>query len=360
MHLSRPRRRRRSVAPIGNDRTRIARTRPAAGAWAAMAIALLLAACGGPAPATPTSSLAFPSASAAELPASPGTASPGVSPSPTPTASPSPSAPDLAARPFTVLILGGDNGYRTDSIIIAGIDPVSRRVGFVSLPRDTIDVPIPGGGVFRDQKVNAFYNYAAAHPSAFPQGPGRATADMMESLLRIRVDYYAITTFNGFNRLIDAMGGVRINVPKSIVDHEYQLPSGRFGIVFRAGPQTMNGARAQVYARTRHGDSDFERSRRQQAILVAAGQQLLAKPGLLVGLLAAGANLTTDFPLDQVPQLLAAIGSVPAGSISTGLVLGPTTYSSLTPCACGYALEPNAQAMRRAVAKLFPWAAAAP
>ena len=211
-----------------------------------------------------------------------------------------------------------------------------------------------------DPELEEIAALAVNPPPTDPVAARAQMADMMASLLRIRIDYYAITTFSGFNRLIDAMGGVRISVPRTIVDPDYQLPSGRFGIVFRAGTQTMNGPRAQVYARTRHGDSDFERSRRQQAILVAAGKQLLAKPGLLIGLMAASRNLVTDFPIDQVPQLLAVIGSVPAGSISTGLVLGPTTYSRLTPCACGYALEPNAPAMRRAVAKLFPWATSTP
>jgi LCP family protein required for cell wall assembly len=259
-----------------------------------------------------------------------------------------------------VLILGGDDGYRTDVIIVAGIDPVKRSVSFASLPRDTIDVPIPGGGVFRNRKVNAFYNYAKSKPAQFPQGPGRATADMMQKLLGIRIDYFAVTTFKGFNRLVDALGGVRINVPKPIVDPNYQVPSGKYGIRFKAGPQTMDGPRAQIYVRTRHGDSDFGRSRRQQAILAAAGRRLLAEPGLLPGLVMAGSSLKTDFPIDQVPGLILAVKSIPTDAISTGLVLNPPRYSSKKSCPCGYALEPNAAAMREAAKKQFPWAVIRP
>ena len=259
-----------------------------------------------------------------------------------------------------MLILGGDDGFRTDSILVAGIDPVNRHVVFASLPRDTIDVPLPSGGVFRQQKVNAYYDYVAANPAKFPQGPGRATADMMQGLLGIRIDYYAVTTFAGFTRLVDAMGGVQIIVPKTIIDPAYQLPSGQVGIRFNPGPQVMNGARALVYARTRHADSDFERSRRQQAILIAAGQKLTANPLLLPALLAAASNLVTDFPLGQVPALLASMKSVSSGAITAGVVLGPTAYSTTTSCTCGYALEPNVPAMQRTAAKLFPWAVIAP
>lgn len=324
------------------------------------ALAGLLSACGNPAPSSPSpqSPLAVsatPAASpspAVESPSPSSEASLGPSASP----SPSPTAQDLTTRPFTVLVLGGDNGFRTDAIIVAGIDPVKRTVAYVSLPRDTIDVPLPGGGVFRQQKVNSFYNYAAANPSRYPQGPGRATADMMGTLLGIHIDFYAATSFDGFTNLVNAMGGVRVNVPRTVVDPYYQITTSKVGVRFNAGWQVMGGARALIYARTRQGDNDFERSRRQQVLLTSAGNQLLARPALLAALLAARKNLVTNFPLDQLPALLKAIGSVSAKSVTSGVVLGPDTYSTSTSCACGYALEPRLAAIRKTAAALFPWA----
>lgn len=321
---------------------------------AVAAVASLLAACGNPAPASPAVSAT--ASGTPEASASPAVESP--SPSPSPEVSPSPSPPpiDLTTTPFTVLVLGGDDGFRTDSIIVAGIDPVKRRVTFVSLPRDTIDVPLPDGGVFRQQKVNGFYDFAAASPARYPQGAGRATADMMGKLLRIHIDFYAATSFAGFTNLVNAMGGVRVNVPRTVVDRNYQITTTNVGIRFDAGVQVMGGARALIYARTRQGDNDFERARRQQVFLTAAGNQLLAKPALFSALLAARGNLITDFPLAQVPALVSAIGSIPSGSIVSGAVLGPSQYSTVTACACGYALEPNLAAMRKIAASLFPWA----
>jgi len=293
-----------------------------------------------------------------EASASPAVESPSPSPEASPSPSPSPSPPpiDLTRTPFTVLVLGGDDGFRTDSIIVAGIDPVKRRVTFVSLPRDTIDVPLPDGGVYRQQKVNGFYDFAAASPARYPQGAGRATADMMGKLLRIHIDYYAATSFAGFTNLVNAMGGVRVNVPRTVVDPNYQVTRTNIGIRFNAGVQVMAGARALIYARTRQGDNDFERARRQQVFLTAAGNQLLSKPALFSALLAARGNLITDFPLAQVPALVSAIGSIPSGSIVSGTVLGPSQYSTLTACSCGYALEPNLAAIRKTAASLFPWA----
>jgi len=321
---------------------------------AAAAVASLVAACGNPAPSSPAASAI--ASGTPEASASPAVESPSPSPSPEVSPSPSPSPIDLTTTPFTVLVLGGDNGFRTDSIIVAGIDPVKRRVTFVSLPRDTIDVPLPDGGVFRQQKVNGFYDLAAASPARYPQGPGRATADMIGRLLRIHIDFYAATSFGGFTNLVNAMGGIRVNVPRTVVDPNYQVTTKNIGIRFNAGVQVMGGARALIYARTRQGDNDFERARRQQVFLTAAGNQLLSKPALFSALLAARGNLITDFPLAQVPALVSAIGSIPSGSIVSGAVLGPSQYSTLTACACGYALEPNLAAMRKIAASLFPWA----
>ena len=155
---------------------------------------VLLSSCAGPTPSGPLSPTGVaPAESSSPSPSS----VPSASASPVPSPSPTPAA-DLTRAPFTILVLGGDTGLRTDSLIVAGIDPTTRRVTYASLPRDTIDVPLTGGGKYGPRKVNSFYNFAASDPGSYPQGPGAATKEMMGSLLGIDIDYYALTTFAGF------------------------------------------------------------------------------------------------------------------------------------------------------------------
>lgn len=331
---------------------RQAGSHPIAARLATVAIVTLLAGCGSPpaptaAPATPTSSAS----------ASPSTS---ASPSSSPTGSPSPSpslAGDLSIRPFTVLVLGGDNDFRTDATMVVGIDPVNKKISLASIPRDTANVPLPDGGTFTNMKINAFYDFARKHSSRYPQGPGRATADLVGKMLGIHIDFYAATSFDGFVNLVTAMNGVRVTLAKAVVDPFYQVTTRKFGVRFPAGAQTLKGDRALIFVRTRQGDNDFERERRHQLFLLAAGRQLLAHPSLLALLLAAHRNLITDFPLDQVPGLVTAMSSAGKWPVQQ-VVLGPRKYESAMTCTCGYALKPRLDQMRATAMAFFPWAVA--
>ena len=145
------------------------------------------------------------------------------------------------------------------------------------------------------------------------------------------------------------------SLPSAIVDPHYQVTQTNIGIRFPAGEQTLNGQRALIFVRTRYADNDFERQRRQQAFLLAAGRQLVATPDLLPALLAARGNLTTDFPLSALPDLLPAMKPIDAWTIRQ-VVLGPRTYESAGSCTCGYALEPKLDAMRKLARSFYPWA----
>jgi polyisoprenyl-teichoic acid--peptidoglycan teichoic acid transferase len=297
---------------------------------------------------TPTPS---PEAAIGSLPPSP-SAGPTVAPSPTVTPT---EPPNLSERPFTVLVLGGDNDFRTDSIMVVGIDPIAHTLAMASIPRDTINMPLPGGGTFTRQKINAFYDFAASHPVTYPQGPGRATADMVGIALGIKIYFYAATTFQGFINIVNAFGGVKVTLPAAVSDPVYQVTTTIRGIRFPKGAQTLTGPRALIYVRTRHGDNDFERQRRQQFFLISAGHQLLANPAKLAALIGAARNLITDFPLIEIPGLLTVMSSIEAGSIRQA-VLGPTTYEEGASCPCGYALSPKLPAMKKLAATYFPWA----
>lgn len=240
--------------------------------------------------------------------------------------------------------------------MVVGVDPVHRSLSLASIPRDTINVPLPGGGTFRNRKINAFYDMALKDPVHYPQGPARATADMVGELLGIHIDYFATTSFQGFMNVVRSMGGVSVNLPSAVVDPAYQVTRRQVGIRFPAGKQRLTPERALIFVRTRQGDSDFDRQRRQQLFLLAAGKQVLGHPNLLPSLLSVASNVSTDLPLPQIAGLISVFGDGPA-SVQTA-VLGPRTYEEAAPCPCGYALAPKLDAMRALAARFFPFAVA--
>jgi LCP family protein required for cell wall assembly len=256
----------------------------------------------------------------------------------------------------TILLLGADHEGLTDAIVVVGIDPLHHRVAFASIPRDTIDVPLPGGTVFRQRKVNSFFEYAAARPRDYPDGPGRATADAIGTLLGIRIDHYARTTFSGFRAMVDAFGGIPVTLPAPVVDDFLQVGPNTFGITFPAGKQTLDGRLALIFARIRHLGTDFDRQRRHQLLVTAAGLRLLGQPELASRVVAAArANVDTDFPLHRLAEYVKAMDEIDPAAIS-GVVLGPRTYETAASCPCGYALAPRLGPMRAKAADLFPWA----
>lgn len=277
-----------------------------------------------------------------------------ATPSPQPT--PSPSSSPLPATPFTILLLGGDQHGRTDAIMVVGVDPIGKRVAYASVPRDTVNIPLPGGGTFKNHKINEYYNQAAQHPEKYPQGPGRATADAVGTLLGIRIDYYARTNFPGFVALVNSLGRVPITLPQAVSDNFLQVGPNSFGFTFPKGSQTLDGRKALIFVRIRHNDTDFARQRRQQQFVTAAGLYVLKRPDLAARLLAVAAKqLVTDFPADRVAAYQQAMAGIGAASIQ-GVVLGPTRYESKADCPCGYALAPKVAEIRAKAAELFPWA----
>jgi LCP family protein required for cell wall assembly len=212
-----------------------------------------------------------------------------------------PPAPDRAQ---TVLLLGidqrPDETYpsRTDAIALAHIDPQNQRVALLSLPRDLI-VEVPGFGYSR---INAASVYGELNPQT---GGGVAlTRRTVSNLLNVPIDYVVHVDFNGFIGAIDALGGVTVDVEKEIYDPAY--PTMNYGYTvahFLPGPQTMDGATALMYARVRHPDSDFERMRRQQQVMVAALARLREQNSLLqIHSVAAITGAMRDYVQTDMPQ----------------------------------------------------------
>lgn len=169
--------------------------------------------------------------------------------------------------------VGNDGPLLTDTIMLVVLKPREGKFGLVSVPRDL--AVATEAGAFR--KVNSVYALAeAANPGAGLPAFERA----LSSITGAPISYAAVVNFSGFEKLIDAFGGVSVDVPNTFTDHVY--PDGRGGVKtvsFTAGRQRMDGATALEYARSRHGccgeGSDFARARRQQTIATSLAQEAL-------------------------------------------------------------------------------------
>ncbi len=178
----------------------------------------------------------------------------------------------------TILLLGldkrpGEQGssFRTDTIILLSLDTPNKTIGMLSIPRDTF-VPIPDQPEM--QPINTAYVLGELkQPGAGPALVSRT----IEYNLGMRIDYYVVVEFSAVINLVDAIGGVDINVPQTIDDKEYPAmnTNGFDPLYIPAGPAHMDGTLALKYARTRHGDSDFDRTGRQQQVIMAIRKKAL-------------------------------------------------------------------------------------
>jgi polyisoprenyl-teichoic acid--peptidoglycan teichoic acid transferase len=210
-------------------------------------------------------------------------------------------------RRTNILLLGLDrrpqetsSAARTDTMILLTIYPQRRYVGMLSIPRD-LYLPLPGG--FSD-RINTAYFYAEA------EQPGSGPAAAMEAVrtnFGVHVDHYVRIDLAGFVQIVDALGGIDIDVPAPLFDDAY--PTYDYGtttVSFAAGPQHMDGDQALAYARIRHGSSDFQRAERQQLVIEAVIGRLL-QPTAWVRLPAVAAAARQSIGTDLGPlDLLAA------------------------------------------------------
>jgi polyisoprenyl-teichoic acid--peptidoglycan teichoic acid transferase len=278
-------------------------------------------------------------ASASPTPASPTpavTPSPTPAPTPTPTPSASPSAPAanrLLGKDgrLTVLLLGSDYraahpGNRTDVIMVVSIDPTTGHVAAASIPRDTTAFPTSRSATY-NAKVNGLYQSLIGRLGQAKAG--REMKRIVGSAIGVEIDSYAVIGFEGVRRLVNAVGGVDVTLAKSVSDPHYGVSAHHQGVYFPAGRNHLNGDRALIFARTRKGDNDFERARRQQ-LLVAGAVDAVRDRGLskLPALLAIGQRFVkTDLPLASAVELYRIVGKADVGH-STGVVFGPTKWAS--------------------------------
>ena len=254
---------------------------------------------------------------------------------------------------INVLLLGVDRRDagdvpRADTIIVVTIDPLTKDVGMLSIPRDLL-VTIPGYG---QEKINAAYPLGM---SSSLTGPGLLRATI-EYNFGIPIHYYAEVDFEGFVRIVDTLGGVVVDVPAPIKDDEYPGEDYNYTrIYFAPGLQHMDGRTALRYVRTRHDDNDFSRGYRQQQVLRALREQglrldLLRKAPQLVDALAD--TVRTDLSPQQVLALAKLGSEIPRERIRSFTLLEATT-SYWEPGQPFY-LIPNWPAIQAILDEMFP------
>ncbi len=273
----------------------------------------------------------------------PPTLAPGATPSPVPppTASPEPTPP--AGARVNVLFIGIDaspdraRDHRlSDTILIASFDAVEGRVEMVSLPRDIARFPLFDRPETEfDGKINELMDYADEHPERFPGGGIATLISQVEFLVGVDIDYYAAVEIPGFRDLIDAVGGVDIVNERLIDDPEFEWDDGRVGYRLEPGAYHLDGTDALAYVRSRKGvgNTDFQRARRQQEVLLRLREKL-DDPDVLARLPqildVAARTVRTNVPADELPALMDLARQSGDARIKS-VVLGPTTYASLIP-----------------------------
>jgi len=222
------------------------------------------------------------------------------------------SRPFGGRRQVNVLLLGVDNVKRTgglsDTIIVVSLDFQNDRIAAISIPRD-FRVEIPGHGT---NKINAAYSLGGLDLSIetverFLQTTGRGP--------NRRIDHYMACSFEGFKRIVDAMGGVDIDVEKRM---HYRDRSQGLYINLRPGRQRLKGEQALGYVRFRHTDSDLRRIARQQKFLRETARQALqpARIARLPAVMAAVLrNVDTDMNLQDVRGMRELVEKVGADNV---------------------------------------------
>jgi LCP family protein required for cell wall assembly len=254
---------------------------------------------------------------------------------------------------LNVLVLGIDtrDGDRTtqntDTMIVVSLDPLNHTAAMLSLPRD---IYINKPGTFLG-KINAAYAFGG------PDLARRVTSD----LLGIRIHSYALVNFEAFNRTVNGVGGVIVDVKRPVRD-EY-FPTVDYGVErvnISPGPQLMFGDAALKYARSRHDSNDYSRARRQQDVLAALRAKLSTPqafrtlPSLMNGL---GTTIETDFDPGNVLSLAGTATAIDSGDIASDVLYpcgGSYPHCELAlDSEGGFYLTPDIAKIRDLAASLF-------
>lgn len=234
------------------------------------------------------------------------------------------------AKPYNLLLLGtdgreGEDSYRTDTILIAHVDPETKHIWIISIPRDT-KVTIPGHGT---NKINAAYSYGGA----------ALTIETVKNLTGMDINYYMEVDFAAFKKAVDSLGGVWIDVPVAINDKQADGTADKRASKIAKGYQLLDGDHALTFVRARHQftDQDFSRMKNQQLFLkaladqIAQTQSITKIPGLVSGV---APYITTSMSVTDMIKAAKALMGAGSSSIYTATLTGtwksPYIYPDMT------------------------------
>ncbi|MBU0668347.1 LCP family protein [Patescibacteria group bacterium] len=195
-----------------------------------------------------------------------------------------------------------DGANLTDTIIVAKIDYNEEIVPMLSIPRDFYIMK-------KQQRINSIYDWGNS-----VNGDNEGILELKETVEEItglNIQYYVKVDFEGFTKIIDSLGGVDVNVSEKIYDPYYPKGESIYYETFEldAGPQTLDGATALKYARSRKTTSDFDRARRQQELLFAIKEKalnlgILTNPGKIGNIYdSIDKSIETDLSLAEIIEL---------------------------------------------------------
>jgi LCP family protein required for cell wall assembly len=253
---------------------------------------------------------------------------------------------------FDLLLLGSDAGpdrwsRRMDVMLLVEIDVATGKTAMIGLPRNLIDAPFPAGsdaaaasscGCFTGLLNSMYVEAAVVHPGRWPgsgavRGIGAVRA-MVSTLTGRPIDAVLVADLWGMIKVVDAMGGVDIDIPAPVSDDNYPDPMwGHIQMSLPAGQQHLDGRNALFYARSRHQDSDYGRMQRQQTLLLAIRQDIGPSTILDAPALANAAKgfVWTDLPRDALPSLVDLFGKAANASVKHLRIVPPTYAEVLSP-----------------------------
>ena len=221
----------------------------------------------------------------------------------------------------TIMIMGvdqrADDVGRSDTLMVTMIDPKKNKAALLSVPRDT-RVKIKGHGY---DKINAAYAY----------GGHKLSESTVEGLLGVRIDHYIIINTHSFQRIIDALGGIDINVEKRMYYEDPWDDDGGLLIDLQPGKQHMDGKTAVTYVRYRDEEGDIGRIDRQQKFMKAVVEKL-ASPAVVTRLPAVIKevmdSIETDLSFRQLLEFAGTLKNAQKNGLKTDMVPGRPLYIS--------------------------------
>ncbi|MDO8914781.1 MAG: LCP family protein [Coriobacteriia bacterium] len=211
-------------------------------------------------------------------------------------------APKAPGEPFYMLLMGddrrpGETQARSDTLILARVDPKLKKIQLISIPRDS-RVKIPGYSA--PQKINA----------ASAWGGPALTIKTVKDLTGLPIAHYLTVGFSGLRRVVDTMGGVWIDIPQDIDENTTHTKYGAATRVIKKGYQKLDGVHALTFVRARHSfaDGDFSRVKNQQLFIKALVKQGLSLSAVVNApkiIAAVSDNISTDLTVGQLAELAA-------------------------------------------------------